>query len=602
MNVVLRISLRNLLRQKRRNILLGAAMAFGTMILVIASSFSHGISDVLLNKIVVYVSGHVSVGFSEHGDMYRQVFHDGEWIIDKVKNELSDITHIQEALGFVARAVGNGKADNVVMVGVDLQQKINVKKSEAVKRKEVEEFKRNFKLVEGNFADFSNPDIENPVAVSLEKATYLNIRKGDVLRVRFSDIHGQRQAARLTVVAIFKSANTFMSFPVFLELSTLKRMAGYGPHDIASLYLRITDAKKFAARDADKLHAALQPRTAVIFGSVTAGTRQGGSTEEKKITASLLGFRGDTTSQRLLGDNLPIVQGDPGTAFDKDGFLISESLAASLGAQLGDTVVLTYTSKHDSQQVALTIPVKAVFKSDSGREMLLVNEKALYGAYYTNWPEDAALFPEAYIPQPDEKLYPAFDPEWQVLKRAHSSDDVRKQVRKMASTSYKGTVVDVESMYERASDVLKLEAAFNLITFVAVLILFFIIIIGVVNTLRMTIRERTREIGTIRAIGMQKDDVRDSFIYEMLFLGFFSAIAGTVLAFVAMSGLSLITFNAEDNPMGMLLVNNHLNFLPSIGATAGYIFIIVSIAMATAYFPARRAANLSASEALRHYE
>ena len=110
MNVILRISLRNLLRQKRRNVLLGIAMAFGTMILVIASSFSHGISDVLLNKIVVYVAGHVSVGFTEHGNMYRQVFHDGEWMIDKVKNELSNITQIQEALGFMARAVGNGKS------------------------------------------------------------------------------------------------------------------------------------------------------------------------------------------------------------------------------------------------------------------------------------------------------------------------------------------------------------------------------------------------------------------------------------------------------------------------------------------------------------
>ena len=65
-----------------------------------------------------------------------------------------------------------------------------------------------------------------------------------------------------------------------------------------------------------------------------------------------------------------------------------------------------------------------------------------------------------------------------------------------------------------ASEVLKLEQVLNLITIIAVLILFFIILIGVVNTLRMTIRERTREIGTIRAIGMQKKDVRNVFILE----------------------------------------------------------------------------------------
>src|SRR5271157_1527226 len=153
MNVILKISLRNLLRQKRRNILLGTAMAFGTMILVLASSFSHGISDVLFNKIVVYVAGHVSVGFSENGNMYRQVFHDGPRMITIVKKELSDITQIQEALGIFSRAIGNGKSDNVIMVGVDLKQTINVQQSEEVKRKAREEYQQNFKMIEGNFLD-----------------------------------------------------------------------------------------------------------------------------------------------------------------------------------------------------------------------------------------------------------------------------------------------------------------------------------------------------------------------------------------------------------------------------------------------------------------
>jgi ABC-type lipoprotein release transport system permease subunit len=87
-----------------------------------------------------------------------------------------------------------------------------------------------------------------------------------------------------------------------------------------------------------------------------------------------------------------------------------------------------------------------------------------------------------------------------------------------------------------------------------------------------------------------------------MFLGFFSAIAGTALAFLAMFGLSRIIFRAEDNPMSMLLVNSHLNFVPSIGATIFYIALIVAISVATAYFPARRAAKMSAADALRHFE
>jgi ABC-type transport system, involved in lipoprotein release, permease component len=596
MNVILKISLRNLFRQKRRNILLGSAMAFGTMILVLASSFSHGISDVLFNKIVVYVAGHVSVGFSENGNMYRQVFHDGDRMINIVKKELSDITQIQEALGIFGRAIGNGKSDNVIMVGVDLKQTINVKQSDEVKRKELEEYKQNFKMVEGNFLDINNPNFENPVAVSVEKAKYLNIKKGDILRIRFSDINGQSQAARLNVVAIFKPANSFMSMPIFLEVAELKKLAGYGPHDIGQLYLRIKDAKKFAVRDADKLHDAMQSMTAVIFGTMTF--------KAKNTQASVFGFKSDSVSHKLLIKSLPLINGDTGIAFGKDGAVIAQPLAAQLGVKPGDSCAITYTTKYDPHAVTIKYPVKAVFKPANGinNNVLLVNEKSFYNAFYGNWPQDAQTSSSAYFLKKSDPLYSAFDPEWLLLKRARSTDEARKQMRDMASTKFKGAVVDVESMYEMASDVLKLEGALNLITFGAVMILFFIILIGVINTLRMTIRERTREIGTVRAIGMQKKDVRNSFVLETMFLGLFSAIAGTALAFLAMLGLSRIIFKADDNPLNMLLVNSHLNFVPSIGATVFYIVLIVVISVVTAYFPARRAARMSAADALRHFE
>jgi ABC-type lipoprotein release transport system permease subunit len=604
MNVILRISLRNLLRQKRRNILLGIAMAFGTMILVLANSFSHGISDVLFNKIVVYVAGHVSVGFSERGNAYRQVFHDGDRVVEIVKKELSDITQIQEALGFMARAIGNGKSDNVIMVGVDLKRTINVKQSEDVIRKEQEEYSKNFKMVEGNFLDLNKPGIENPVAVSQEKAKYLNIKKGDVLRVRFNDINGQSQAARLNIVAIFKPANTFMGFPVFLEVATLKKLTGYGPHDIGSIYLRIKDAKKFAAKDADKLHNALKPKTAVIYGAVALGTHGKQRQNEPAIMTGMLGFRNDTTSRLLLSTSLHIIQGDSAKAFDKEGILITEGLAASLKARLGDTCVFTYQSKYDSLQVSVRHPIKSIFKPAAGlpEKIMLVNEKSFYGDFYSHWPKDAASFPGAYIPKKGDRLFDAFDPEYVLLDRARSSDEAMKRMREMSSTAYKGSVVDVESMYEVASSVLKLEAVLNLITFIAVMVLFFIILIGVINTLRMTIRERTREIGTVHAIGMQKKDVRRTFVLETFFLGLFSAIAGVALAFLAMLGLTQLQFKSEDNPLSMLLVNGHLNFLPSITSIISFIVLIVVISVMTSYFPARRAANLSASDALRHYE
>ena len=91
------------------------------------------------------------------------------------------------------------------------------------------------------------------------------------------------------------------------------------------------------------------------------------------------------------------------------------------------------------------------------------------------------------------------------------------------------------------------------------------------------------------------------FLVETLLLGLFSAVAGTVGAFAAMWGLSSLTFNISDNPMGILLVKGHLFFAPTAPATF-YIIFIMALATATAYFPARRASQLTAANAMRHYE
>jgi len=227
MNYLFQISLRNLLRQKRRNLLLGVAIAFGTMVLIMASAFSHGISEVLFKEIIVYVSGHVSVNFADNGNQFAQVFHDGPRVLDMIKKEVPEMRNVQESMGVMARAIGNGKSDNIIMVGVDLKSGDETDALDAEK---------NFKMVTGNFMDLADSTVENPVILSEQKAKYLNVKKNDIIRVRYKLINGQDQASRLTVVGIFKPANVFMSAPVFLEIKDIKKLTGYGPGPPLSHY------------------------------------------------------------------------------------------------------------------------------------------------------------------------------------------------------------------------------------------------------------------------------------------------------------------------------------------------------------------------------
>jgi len=584
--LLIKLSLRNLLRQKRRNLLLGSAMAIGVAILVVANSFSHGISDIMFNKVMRYVTGHVAIRFNERGGVMREIARDRARIFETVKSEPL-IEEADESIAMFARAIGNGRSDNIILIGIDTKKGVSAKA-----RKELEE---SFRLVEGAWKDIEDPATENPVIISAEKARYLNVKKHDVVRVRFRNMFGQDQAERLTVVGIMQNDNIFMQPVVFLEQTREKKMLGYRPYETGSLSLTIKNPQKNAFALAGRIYDRLTPGTAVIYAAA-AGSG-------KSRPAVVLGFKSDDDSKKKIAALLKLNAGSLDKAFRKDGVIVPAGLARALGVTAGDVLTLRYSRKFEEAPKEATLRVSAVCAPGGypGQDIILLNDAGFYDLYYDDMPAGPGAGQKPYAAAAGSAWGGLAAPEWILLKRTFNTDDYKKKYQEIARNKWKGTTVDVSTMYETASDILKLESVLNIITISAVLVLFFIILLGVVNTLRMTIRERTREIGTVRAIGMQRADVRDMFLLETFFLTLFSAAAGVVAGFVVMKLLTLMTFHPADNPLGMLLVNSHLYFLPTFMGIAGSVLLIIAIAVGTAWFPARRAANLSPAQALGHF-
>jgi ABC-type lipoprotein release transport system permease subunit len=588
MGAIAAISFRNLLRQKRRNVLLGTAIAFGAMVLILATAFSHGITKVMFERIIRYAVGHVSVSYMRGGNMMNMVFHDDERIREAIKKAVPDAVRVEEGAGFWGRAIGNGAADNVMLVGVDMSAKIT--------EKEKMEYESNFKMVSGSFASLRDKSGGIPVLLSEQKAKYLKVKTGDIVRVRFTGVTNQTTSARLAVAGVFKPANIFMSIPVFLELQDIRRIGGYGPHDLAAVQVTLNDPQRNAKKAADRIHDALAPGLAVMEGSVVRGGA--------RVPAVALGFLTDSASRTMFAAGMTLAAGDSAKSYSFEGVILAHRLARTLRARPGDTVRFSWKGKYDTADGAARLMVTGI--ADSGislpDDVLLINERDFYRAYYLPLPPAARAEVMKRMPDTSHFLWPVLAPEYMLMKRCATSQEYTKIMREMGRARFRGIMVSVQSMYETASAILQVEFALNLITFAACVILFFIILVGVINTLRMTIKERTREIGTVRAIGMQKNDVRTMFILETAFLALLSSAAGTAVAFGAMWVLSLFTIDAGDNPLGMLLVSNHLFFAPTVFATVAVNAFILIIAVLTAWFPARRASNLPAASAMRHYE
>ncbi|MYV17731.1 ABC transporter ATP-binding protein/permease [Furfurilactobacillus milii] len=112
--------------------------------------------------------------------------------------------------------------------------------------------------------------------------------------------------------------------------------------------------------------------------------------------------------------------------------------------------------------------------------------------------------------------------------------------------------------------------------------------IMIIVVLYISVSERTKEIGVLRALGVRRRDIRNLFVSEAFFIGLFSAILGIVLAWVV-----------------QLLINHGINGLihySIIQMTPGYIIfgllasIIISLLAALA--PSHQAAKLDPIESL----
>ena len=109
---------------------------------------------------------------------------------------------------------------------------------------------------------------------------------------------------------------------------------------------------------------------------------------------------------------------------------------------------------------------------------------------------------------------------------------------------------------------------------------------GIVNTLVLTVFERTREIGMLRAVGMTRRQVRNMIRHEAIITALLGAALGIPVGIV----LALMVGKAIDYPAF------------TIPWTTLIVFIVAAIiaGLVAAIFPARRAGRLNVLEALQY--
>jgi putative ABC transport system permease protein len=129
-------------------------------------------------------------------------------------------------------------------------------------------------------------------------------------------------------------------------------------------------------------------------------------------------------------------------------------------------------------------------------------------------------------------------------------------------------------------------------------IVFFMVLMSSVNTLLMTMFERTREVGTMLAMGTPRRWIEALFMLEATLLGVMGAVVGVVGGYLLGIFLNHSGIHLPPPPGTTVPMTFRVLIGPSL-MIGSSVLVIISLALASV-LPAFRAARLQIAEALSH--
>lgn len=162
---------------------------------------------------------------------------------------------------------------------------------------------------------------------------------------------------------------------------------------------------------------------------------------------------------------------------------------------------------------------------------------------------------------------------------------------------WEGTKYQLSTLNELMEPV---QAAFSVLDSIALgifVVLLLITMVGIMNTFRMILIERTREIGTMRAFGMHRRMVRRIFLWEAAFISLGGGVVGIGLAGLIAAVVSRLSV-AHLPELQFFTANGHFTFQLTVGALVTNIVILLAMSLLAALFPANAAAKMEPAKAL----
>ena len=291
-------------------------------------------------------------------------------------------------------------------------------------------------------------------------------------------------------------------------------------------------------------------------------------------TVTFVGDGVDPEGEKHISKGMWIVAGEQLSADEPNGLLLGEGLAKNIGAKVGDTIILmTTTAKggmnaHDGRVRGLFATTSKAYDDGALRVHISLAQKLIRVQGATTW----VL----------------------VLSDTDKTEATVQDLRARLDPKEAEVVpwMDLADFYQKTRDLFLKQVL------IVKIMIAFIVVLSIGNTLSMAVMERTSEIGTAMALGVRRARILQLFLLEGFVLGVLGGLIGVVLGYALGELISFIGIPMPPPPgMGR-------GFDAKISVTFdlmldGLILGVFTTLLAS-ILPAWKASRMNIVDALRH--
>lgn len=311
----------------------------------------------------------------------------------------------------------------------------------------------------------------------------------------------------------------------------------------------------------------------------------------------------DITQESGMKRVIVIKEGNIENLSRLDSILLFEEQAEKLSVKVGDRITIAaQTSRGTNNTVDVTVVAIAKSIGMLSSWNTYVNHEQLRRLYQLN--EDTTGVVQLYlkdikkVPEVRERLrkvlitagYTLMDPDPRAFFQKF--DAVNRE-------TWTGQKLDITTWEEETSFVKWIVQILSFFATAVILILVVIIGVGIMMVVWISIRERTREIGTLRAVGMQRGSVLAMFVTEGFLLGLLGTVAGTAIGLVLTAVLNGANI-ALPKSWQFVFMSERLILTPTLAWLLFGVVFITGIITAISVIPSFLAARLKPVSAMSH--